>query len=178
MISLVKKLYANDVVRYVFFGGCTTVVNLASFFILRQAGVQREVANVISIILAILFAYVVNSKFVLQDKCETLKDHIQPSLKFLERQTYHHGHRGWRSVVLRRNRTYKRYGGETDHPVCSYGIKLRIQQIPGIYQWEEMMTLEEALKKINPLTRKRWRLPGSDGTALQSLFIPLEKWKT
>ena len=78
MIALIKKLYANDVIRYIFFGGCTTVVNLASFFFLRQAGLQREIANVISVILAIVFAYVVNSKFVFLDKCETLKDHIRP----------------------------------------------------------------------------------------------------
>ena len=71
MIALIKKLYANDVIRYIFFGGCTTVVNLASFFFLRQAGLQREIANVISVILAIVFAYVVNSKFVFLDKCET-----------------------------------------------------------------------------------------------------------
>ena len=83
MIRIVKKLFANDVVRYVFFGGCTTVVNLVSFFILRQVGVQRDVANVISIILAILFAYVVNSKYVFQDKCETLRDHIRPFCKFI-----------------------------------------------------------------------------------------------
>ena len=56
MTALIKKLYASDVVRYVFFGGCTTLVNLVSFFLLRQAGVQRDLANVISIILAILFA--------------------------------------------------------------------------------------------------------------------------
>ena len=75
MIALIKKLYANDVIRYIFFGGCTTVVNLASFFFLRQAGLQREIANVISVILAIVFAYV--------DKCETLKDHIRPFCKFV-----------------------------------------------------------------------------------------------
>ena len=78
MTALIKKLYASDVVRYVFFGGCTTLVNLVSFFLLRQAGVQRDLANVISIILAILFAYVVNSKFVFQDK-----DHIRPFCKFV-----------------------------------------------------------------------------------------------
>ena len=58
MTALIKKLYASDVVRYVFFGGCTTLVNLVSFFLLRQAGVQRDLANVISIILAILFAMI------------------------------------------------------------------------------------------------------------------------
>ena len=83
MTAFIKKLYASDVVRYVFFGGCTTLVNLVSFFLMRQAGVQRDLANVISIILAILFAYVVNSKFVFQDNCETLKDHFRPFCKFV-----------------------------------------------------------------------------------------------
>ena len=42
-----------------------------------------NIANVISIVVAIIFAYVVNSKYVFQDKCETLKDHIQPFGKFV-----------------------------------------------------------------------------------------------
>ena len=42
MTALIKKLYASDVVRYVFFGGCTTLVNLVSFFLMRQAGVRSE----------------------------------------------------------------------------------------------------------------------------------------
>lgn len=83
MKKWIEKLYASSVVRYIFFGGCTTLVNLISFYILRKCGVQLTVANVISIILAILFAYVVNSRFVFQDKCETLKDHIQPFIKFI-----------------------------------------------------------------------------------------------
>ncbi|MEE0424907.1 MAG: GtrA family protein [Blautia sp.] len=83
MKELIKKLYKNDVVRYVFFGGCTTMVNLVSFYILRKAGTELNTANLISIILAILFAYVVNSKYVFQDKCETLKDHIKPLGKFI-----------------------------------------------------------------------------------------------
>ena len=83
MKQLIKKLYASSVVRYVFFGGCTTLVNLISFYVLRKLRVGLNIANVISIILAILFAYVVNSKYVFQDKCETLKDHIQPFCKFV-----------------------------------------------------------------------------------------------
>lgn len=83
MKQLIKKLYASSVVRYVFFGGCTTLVNLISFYVLRKLGVGLNIANVISIILAILFAYVVNSRFVFQDKCETLVDHIRPFCKFI-----------------------------------------------------------------------------------------------
>lgn len=59
------------------------MVNLISFFILRKLNIGLNIANVISIILAILFAYVVNSKFVFQDKCETLLDHIRPFCKFI-----------------------------------------------------------------------------------------------
>ncbi len=83
MVKWIRKLFESSVIRYIFFGGCTTLVNLISFYILRRAGVQLTVANVISIILAILFAYVVNSKYVFQDKCERLKDHIQPFCKFI-----------------------------------------------------------------------------------------------
>ena len=77
------QMYESSVIRYIFFGGCTTMVNLVSFFILRKLKVELNIANIISIILAILFAYVVNSKYVFQDKCETLKDHVQPFCKFV-----------------------------------------------------------------------------------------------
>ena len=83
MKQFIKKMYENAIIRYVFFGGCTTMVNLISFFILRKLNIGLNIANVISIILAILFAYVVNSKFVFQDKCETLLDHIRPFCKFI-----------------------------------------------------------------------------------------------
>lgn len=83
MKKLIEKLYGNSVVRYVFFGGCTTLVNLVSFYILRKLKVELNTANIISIILAILFAYVVNSKYVFQDKCDSLKTHIQPFCKFI-----------------------------------------------------------------------------------------------
>lgn len=83
MKQLIKKLYASSVVRYVFFGGCTTLVNLISFYVLRKLRVGLNIANVISIILAILFAYVVNYRFVFQDKCQTLADHIRPFCKFI-----------------------------------------------------------------------------------------------
>lgn len=83
MKNRLKLLYENAVVRYVFFGGCTTMVNLISFYLLRKLQVELHTANMISIILAILFAYVVNSRFVFQDRCETLKDHFRPFCKFI-----------------------------------------------------------------------------------------------
>lgn len=83
MEKRIRELYENNVVRYVFFGGCTTLVNLAGFFLLRKAGVELTIANIISVIVAIIFAYLVNSKYVFQDKCDTLADHIRPFCKFI-----------------------------------------------------------------------------------------------
>ena len=57
--------------------------NLVCFFVLRKCGLELNIANLISIITAILFAYVVNSRFVFQDKCETLRDHFRPFCKFI-----------------------------------------------------------------------------------------------
>ena len=82
--ELISFCYGNDVVRYVFFGGCTTLVNLVCFYILwNLCHLNLNIANVISIIVAIIFAYIVNSKYVFQDKCETLRDHIRPFCKFI-----------------------------------------------------------------------------------------------
>ena len=83
MKQWIRKMYESSVIRYIFFGGCTTMVNLVSFFILRNLKVELNIANIISIILAILFAYVVNSRFVFHDRCETWRDHIRPFLKFI-----------------------------------------------------------------------------------------------
>ncbi len=83
MKEQVRKLYSNDIVRYVFFGGCTTLVNLATFFLMRKAGAALQVANITSIILAVLFAYVVNSRFVFQEKCETLGQQAWSFCKFV-----------------------------------------------------------------------------------------------
>ena len=76
MKKWILKFYENDVIRYIFWGGCTTLVNLLSFYIMRAMGIPLMSANIISIILAILFAYVVNSRFVFHDQCATLADHI------------------------------------------------------------------------------------------------------
>ena len=138
MTTLIKKLYASDVVRYVFFGGCTTLVNLVSFFLMRQAGVQRDLANVISIILAILFAYVVNSKFVFQDKCETLKDHIRPFCKFV-------GARGVTMVI--------EVAG-----VWFFAEIIHMNDMAGKFITQfVVMTLEETLKQIKPLNEEKMK---------------------
>ncbi|MCC8104228.1 MAG: YfhO family protein [Clostridiales bacterium] len=63
-----KKIIQNQAVRYIFFGGCTTAVNLISYYLLCLAGFNITVANTIAVLLAILFAYVVNKLFVFEHR--------------------------------------------------------------------------------------------------------------
>lgn len=69
MKDFIKKMYDNQGIRYIFFGGCTTLVNLVSYAVLRMGlGVDMTAANFIAIILAILFAYVVNKLYVFESR--------------------------------------------------------------------------------------------------------------
>ncbi|HIT88818.1 MAG TPA: YfhO family protein, partial [Candidatus Merdenecus merdavium] len=71
-------------IRYIFFGGCTTLVNLVSYGMLRYVlGVDMSTSNVISIFLAIIFAYIVNKKFVFQSQTSTWKETIEECLQFI-----------------------------------------------------------------------------------------------
>lgn len=69
MLDLIKKLIANDKIRYLIAGGCTTFVNLIMFFILRTfTGIERNACNAIAIVMAITFAYFANKFFVFESK--------------------------------------------------------------------------------------------------------------
>ena len=54
----------REKIVYLFFGVCTTLVNLVVFTVLCQIKMNVNTANVISIICAVLFAYITNAKYV------------------------------------------------------------------------------------------------------------------
>lgn len=84
MIEMIKKLFKNETVRYIFFGGCTTLVNLVSYAILRTLlGIDITIANFISIGLAILFAYVVNKLYVFESRTEGIKALLSEAAQFV-----------------------------------------------------------------------------------------------
>ncbi len=69
MFGLIKKMLANDKIRYIIAGGCTTFVNLIAFFLLRNfTDISRNVCNAIAIAMAIAFAYFANKLFVFKSK--------------------------------------------------------------------------------------------------------------
>ena len=84
LTALFWRCYHNSVLRYIFFGGLTTLVNLVSFYLLRSvAGFPPAGANLISIILAVLFAYVVNARYVFEKKSDTWKEHLEQFGRFI-----------------------------------------------------------------------------------------------
>lgn len=65
MKRLISKVWNNEQVRYLFIGGCTTLVNLIVFYLLRSfTNADRNLSNLIAIISAIIFAYFTNKIFV------------------------------------------------------------------------------------------------------------------
>ncbi|MBE5953088.1 MAG: hypothetical protein E7257_02885 [Lachnospiraceae bacterium] len=69
MFNLIKKMLASDKIRYLVAGGCTTLVNLVAFFLLRNfTDINRNTCNAIAIAMAIAFAYFINKYFVFRSK--------------------------------------------------------------------------------------------------------------
>ena len=67
--KIMQKLLNKEVILYVVFGIFTTIVNLASFYILTNIlHWEENVSNILAILLAVIFAYITNKIFVFQSK--------------------------------------------------------------------------------------------------------------
>lgn len=72
-IKEIFKRY-HEIIMYVIVGGMTTVVSLASYYLLTftildaNNPIQLQVANIISWILCVSFAFVTNRKYVFESK--------------------------------------------------------------------------------------------------------------
>lgn len=72
-IQLVIHQY-REIIRYLFFGVCTTVLNMVLYYLFyERMGVANSISVVISNLLCILFAYITNRKWVFQNKAEGAK---------------------------------------------------------------------------------------------------------
>ena len=84
----IKELYLKykEIVNYLIFGVLTTVVSLVTYYICvytvldPEQAVQLQIANVISWILGVAFAYVTNRKFVFESN---EKNKIKEASKFV-----------------------------------------------------------------------------------------------
>lgn len=80
------RLYAKykDVIPYLFFGVCTTAVNVVVYWLFAHVfGVGTMASTLIAWILAVLFAYVTNRKWVFPSKAQTQQEIIRELVSFL-----------------------------------------------------------------------------------------------
>ncbi len=79
---VVYKKYKEQIL-YLFFGGCTTLINIAAYFCLtRYAKMNEYAANIIAIVLAVIAAYISNKLWVFKSKSFSPKIFIPEMLKF------------------------------------------------------------------------------------------------
>lgn len=76
MFSKIKSLYIRykEIVNYIIVGGLTTAVSLGSYYVCvliflnPRNALQLQIANVISWICAVTFAYITNRKYVFESQ--------------------------------------------------------------------------------------------------------------
>lgn len=73
-----------EVLSYLVFGVLTTVVNyIVYFFLTRALSVNYLIANGAAWVIAVLFAYVTNRKFVFESTSTTTSERLQELVKFV-----------------------------------------------------------------------------------------------
>ena len=83
-VNQLIKLLKSSVSLYVFFGACTTGVNVGIYYVLRSfVHLPITVSNVISIACAIVFAYFTNSRFVFASQADGFKERFSEFVKFV-----------------------------------------------------------------------------------------------
>lgn len=80
MLKKIKDIYLKykEIVNYLIFGVLTTIVSLTSYYILTYSlldannEIELQIANVISWIISVIFAYITNRKFVFNSNNEKI----------------------------------------------------------------------------------------------------------
>lgn len=84
MTEKIRKLYRSQAIRYLFFGGCTTLVNLVTYALVRNIlGLDITLSGFVSVAAAILFAYVVNKLFVFESRTAGAGELISELVQFV-----------------------------------------------------------------------------------------------
>ncbi len=87
--ELIKKVCTKEVILYGIFGILTTIVNLGSFYIFTKIfSLNENIANIIAIILAVLFAYITNKDMVFHSEAKTIKEKGREFLKFISGRAF------------------------------------------------------------------------------------------
>ncbi len=90
MIKRAKELFFKykEMISYLFFGVLTTAVDFVSYYLLtRLFSLEQNVANILSQIVAIIFAYITNKLFVFEDKSMDIKSLLSQFATFASLRT-------------------------------------------------------------------------------------------
>ena len=85
MTDWIKKQFQKyrDVILYLFFGGCTTVLNIVVYYLCYNvAGIPNVPSTCIAWILSVLFAYLTNKVYVFQSKSFKKEVLLREGLQF------------------------------------------------------------------------------------------------
>ncbi len=86
-----KQLWEKhkELILYVFFGGCTTLINIVSYFACRQVLHMPVVpADVLAWLVSVIFAYVTNKLFVFESKSWRLRLVLKEGAEFLAARVF------------------------------------------------------------------------------------------
>lgn len=80
----ILKLKSREVIVYIVVGALTTIVNFSVYTMLYYfLKIDITISNIISVIISILFAYVMNKIFVFHIHCESLQELFGECTKFI-----------------------------------------------------------------------------------------------
>lgn len=82
--TLIWGLISYEMILYMAFGAGTAIIDFATFAGLQMAGMYPLVANIISTICAIIFAYITNRIWVFRSKVKGVKNVLLEFLAFSE----------------------------------------------------------------------------------------------
>ena len=85
MLSKIRQYF--ELIKYCFFGGITTLLNLALLYVFVEMGMNYIVANTIAYIIAVVVNYVFSVFFVFEEKAEGVKQNIVQFGKFCSVRT-------------------------------------------------------------------------------------------
>lgn len=67
---------------YLFFGGCTTLINIIAFFLLRQFRIGKYISNAFAWFISVVFAFFTNKLYVFESKDKNKKTVLKESVSF------------------------------------------------------------------------------------------------
>ena len=82
---MIKEMYKKykKIIMYLFFGGCTTLVNILSYYIMSHVlNCSVMFSTIIAWVIAVFFAYVTNRKWVFDSKVHDKKELLKEITSF------------------------------------------------------------------------------------------------